>query len=101
MNFIALKMLLGDRAEYVGIVIGLTLASFLVTWPSAIFIGVMSRTFSFVTDIDLRVRVPLAFAEKVYDIVSPGSTVVVTGAPALRASPSAHAVLLMEAGKNK
>lgn len=53
MNFIALKMLLGDRAKYVGIVIGLTLASFLVTWPSAIFTGVMSRTFSFVTDIAL------------------------------------------------
>jgi putative ABC transport system permease protein len=27
MNFIALKMLLGDRAKYVGIVIGLTFAS--------------------------------------------------------------------------
>lgn len=53
MNFIALKMLLGDRAKYVGIVIGLTFASFLVTWPSAIFTGVMSRTFSFVTDIGL------------------------------------------------
>ena len=53
MNFIAIKMLLGDRAKYVGIIIGLTLASFLVTWPSAIFTGVMSRTFSFVTDIGL------------------------------------------------
>ncbi|MGE5212103.1 MAG: ABC transporter permease [Nitrospirota bacterium] len=53
MNFIALKMLLGDRAKYVGIVIGLTFASFLVTWPSAIFTGVMSRTFSFVSDIGL------------------------------------------------
>ena len=53
MNFIAIKMLLGDRAKYVGIVIGLTFASFLVTWPSAIFTGVMSRTFSFVTDIGL------------------------------------------------
>jgi putative ABC transport system permease protein len=53
MNFIALKMLLGDRAKYVGIVIGLTFASFLVTWPSAIFTGVMSRTFSFVTDVGL------------------------------------------------
>ena len=53
MDFIALKMLLGDRAKYVGIVIGLTFASFLVTWPSAIFTGVMSRTFSFVTDIGL------------------------------------------------
>jgi putative ABC transport system permease protein len=53
MNFIAIKMLLGDRAKYVGIIIGLTLASFLVTWPSTIFTGVMSRTFSFVTDIGL------------------------------------------------
>lgn len=53
MNFIAIKMLLGDRAKYIGIVIGLTFASFLVTWPSAIFTGVMSRTFSFVTDISL------------------------------------------------
>lgn len=50
MSFIAIKMLLGDRAKYIGIVIGLTFASFLVTWPSAIFTGVMSRTFSFVTD---------------------------------------------------
>ena len=46
-------MLLGDRAKYIGIVIGLTFASFLVTWPSAIFSGVMSRTFSFVTDVGL------------------------------------------------
>ena len=53
MNFIALRMLLGDRAKYIGIVIGLTFASFLVTWPSAIFSGVMSRTFSFVTDVGL------------------------------------------------
>jgi putative ABC transport system permease protein len=53
MNFIALKMLLGDRAKYIGIIIGLTFASFLVTWPSAIFSGVMSRTFSFVTDVGL------------------------------------------------
>ena len=53
MNFIAIKMLLGDRAKYIGIIIGLTFASFLVTWPSAIFTGVMSRTFSFVTDVGL------------------------------------------------
>ena len=53
MNFIAIKMLLGDRAKYIGIIIGLTFASFLVSWPSAIFTGVMSRTFSFVTDVAL------------------------------------------------
>jgi hypothetical protein len=46
-----------------------------------------------------RVRVAPVFAEKLYDIVSPGTTVVVTDAPGLRPSPSAHAVLLMEAAK--
>ena len=53
MNFIALKMLLGDRAKYIGIVIGLSFASFLVTWPSALFTGVMRRSFSFLTDVGL------------------------------------------------
>jgi putative ABC transport system permease protein len=49
-NFIALKMLLGDRAKYIGIVIGLTFASLLITQQSAIFVGIMTRTFSFLTD---------------------------------------------------
>src|SRR4030095_9488535 len=31
MNFIALKMLVGDRAKYIGIIIGLTFASVLIT----------------------------------------------------------------------
>ena len=51
MGFIALKMLLGDRAKYIGIVIGLTFASLLITQQSAIFIGIMTRTFSFLTDV--------------------------------------------------
>lgn len=53
MNFIAIKMLLGDRAKYIGIIIGLTLASFLITWPSALFTGVMRRSYSFLTDVGL------------------------------------------------
>lgn len=51
MNFIALKTLFGDRAKY--IVIGLTFASLLITQQSAIFAGMMSRTFSFLTDVGL------------------------------------------------
>ncbi len=51
MGFIALKMLIGDRAKYLGIVIGLTFASLLITQQSAIFIGIMTRTFSFLTDV--------------------------------------------------
>ncbi len=53
MNFIALKMLIGDRAKYVGIIIGLTFASLLITQQSAIFVGIMTRTFSFLTDVGL------------------------------------------------
>ncbi len=50
MNRIALKMLVGDRAKYIGIVIGLTFASLLITQQSAIFVGVMMRTCGFITD---------------------------------------------------
>ncbi|HQU31155.1 MAG: FtsX-like permease family protein [Planctomycetia bacterium] len=50
MNFIALKMLVGNRAKYVGIIIGLTFASLLITQQSAIFVGLMTRTFGFLTD---------------------------------------------------
>jgi len=53
MNFIALKMLVGDRAKYLGIIMGLTFASLLMTQQSAIFVGLMSRTFGFLTDTSL------------------------------------------------
>src|ERR1700739_1801040 len=53
MNFIALKMLIGDRAKYIGIIIGLTFASLLITQQSAIFLGIMTRTYSFLTDVGL------------------------------------------------
>jgi len=53
MNLIALKMLVGDRAKYVGILVGLTFASLLITQQAAIFVGLMSRTFGFVTDTTL------------------------------------------------
>ena len=51
MNFVALKMFVGDRAKYIGIIIGLTFASLLITQQSAIFVGLMTRTFSFLTDV--------------------------------------------------
>ncbi len=53
MGFIALKMLIGDRAKYIGIVIGLTFASLLMTQQAAIFVGIMIRTYSFLTDVSL------------------------------------------------
>ncbi len=53
MNFIALKMLIGDRARYLGFVLGLTFASLLITQQSSIFTGLMTRTFGFITDLAL------------------------------------------------
>jgi putative ABC transport system permease protein len=53
MNVVALKMLVGDRAKYLGIIMGLTFASLLITQQLAIFVGLLSRTYGFVTDTGL------------------------------------------------
>src|SRR4029079_4409859 len=50
MIYIALKMLTGDRGKYFGILFGLTIASFLITQQMAIFVGLMTRTYGFITD---------------------------------------------------
>lgn len=50
MIYVALRMLTGDRGKYFGIVLGLTFASFLITQQMAIFLGLMTRTYSFITD---------------------------------------------------
>jgi putative ABC transport system permease protein len=47
---IAIKMLLADKGKYFGIVLGVTLASLVITQQGAIFTGIMSRTFATVTD---------------------------------------------------
>lgn len=51
MYYTALKMLMGDRSKYIGMVMGLTFASFIMTQQPAIFTGIMARTFSFMTDL--------------------------------------------------
>ena len=53
MNHIALKMLIGDRGKYLGIIMGLTFASLIMTQQPAIFVGLMMRTFSFISDLGL------------------------------------------------
>jgi putative ABC transport system permease protein len=53
MNHIALKMLMGDRGKYLGIVMGLTFASLIMTQQPAIFVGLMTRSFSFISDVGL------------------------------------------------
>jgi putative ABC transport system permease protein len=50
MNFVAIRMLIGDRVRYIGIIMGLTFASLLVTQQAAIFVGLMVRTFGFISD---------------------------------------------------
>jgi len=47
---IALKMLIGDRAKYFAIIVGLSFASFIISQQSAIFLGLMARTYGFITD---------------------------------------------------
>jgi putative ABC transport system permease protein len=51
MNYTALKMLMGDRGKYLGIVMGLTFASLIMTQQPAIFVGLMSRSYSFISDL--------------------------------------------------
>lgn len=43
-------MLMGDRAKYIGIVFGITFAAMLITQQVSIFVGLMSRTYGFVSD---------------------------------------------------
>ena len=51
MYLVALKMLIGDRGKYLGIIMGLTFASLLITQQSSIFTGLMTRTYGFITDL--------------------------------------------------
>ncbi|MFN0133044.1 MAG: FtsX-like permease family protein [Phycisphaerales bacterium] len=50
MSRIALRMLIGDRAKYLAIIMGVAFASLLITQQASIFIGLMTRTYGFVTD---------------------------------------------------
>ena len=51
MTWIALKMLTGDRAKYVGILAGVTLAALLITQQASIMCGLLLRTASTILDI--------------------------------------------------
>lgn len=50
MFYIAIKMLLGDRAKYAGLVFGITFTSFLVTFAGSYFSGFMTNGFSLITE---------------------------------------------------
>jgi len=51
MYYIALQMLFGDRAKYFAMIIGITFAAQMMTQQPSIFVGLLSRTQSFIKDI--------------------------------------------------
>jgi putative ABC transport system permease protein len=46
----ALKMLMGDRARYLGVLFGITFTSFLVTFAASYFCGFMTRGFALIAE---------------------------------------------------
>src|SRR5262245_30503960 len=51
MSWIALKMLTGDRAKYLGILFGVAFATLLMAQQMSLFVGVMLRTASQIRDV--------------------------------------------------
>jgi putative ABC transport system permease protein len=52
-NFIALKMLTGDRAKYFALIFGIFFVSLVLTQQTSVFTGLMSRTFAPITDVGI------------------------------------------------
>lgn len=53
MMTLAIKMLIGNKASCIGVIFGIFLATLLTSQQSAIFLGLMERSYRFVTDIPL------------------------------------------------
>lgn len=51
MGWVALKMLLGDRAKYLGILFGISFATLLMAQQVSIFVGIVKRTGSQILDV--------------------------------------------------
>jgi putative ABC transport system permease protein len=51
MNFVALKMLTGDRAKYLGLIFAIAFATFLLENQTSIFSGILKRTGSQIADV--------------------------------------------------
>ncbi len=47
---IALKMLMGDRAKFIGMILALSFSTVIIIQQMAIFLGLMRRTYSIITD---------------------------------------------------
>jgi putative ABC transport system permease protein len=51
MSWIALRMLMGDRAKYFGLIFGVSFATLLMTQQVSIFMGIMTRTANQILDV--------------------------------------------------
>lgn len=51
MNFVALKMLTGDRAKYLGLIFAIAFCTFLLENQTSIFAGILNRTGSQILDV--------------------------------------------------
>lgn len=72
MNFVALRMLTGDRAKYLGLIFAIAFSSFLIAQQGSLFAGLMNRTRSQildVTDADIWVMDPATqYIDEVYPL---------------------------------
>src|SRR5262245_58970469 len=70
MNWVALRMLTGDRAKYLALIFAISFSAFLITQQASIFGGIMNRTRSQivdVTDADIWVMDPATeYVDEVY-----------------------------------
>ncbi len=70
MNWVALRMLTGDRAKYLALIFAISFSSFLIAQQASIFAGLMNRTRSQildVTDADIWVMDPATqYVDEVY-----------------------------------
>lgn len=53
MFYVAFKMLTGDRSKFLGIILGVSFASLIMTQQPSVFMGILTRSYSFITDINL------------------------------------------------
>src|SRR5437868_12545207 len=51
MSWIALRMLTGDRAKYLGLIFGVTFATFLMSQQVSVFMGILTRTGNAILDV--------------------------------------------------
>jgi len=51
MNFVAIQMLLGDRAKYLGLIFAVAFSTFLMSQQCSVFAGLMNRTTSQIKDV--------------------------------------------------